>query len=63
MTELISCPFCGGDGAIGISKEDSTIFGCCWVCGSRGMAVAFNVSPGIEDIEKAVKAWNERIKS
>lgn len=55
-----SCPFCGGDGGIGISPQDNTIYGCCWVCDARGMPIRCEGEATMEDYEEARAAWNRR---
>lgn len=60
MWEWKPCPFCGGDGGIGISPQDHTIYGCCWVCGARGMPIHCDGSATQRDYDQAQAAWNGR---
>lgn len=55
------CPFCGGDGGIGISPQNNTIYGCCWVCEARGMPIRCEGEATMEDYEEARAAWNRRV--
>ena len=53
MSELKSCPFCGGSAEVGHTFSDTMIFIECCECGAAS-------DTEITDIEKAIQAWNTR---
>ena len=59
MTELKPCPFCGGEATFGGSEHVKPYDKPYWyvVCFNCGASVYGN-----EDKEKAVEAWNRRVK-
>ena len=63
MTELKPCPFCGGEAELsgGCFDGESTSYVMCKKCASQGEF--FFVSPKYASAEKAIKAWNRRVKS
>ena len=63
MDELRPCPFCGGDGSLSVGIEEKTVYGSCWTCGARGSGIRYKNRPSVEDVEKAIRAWNRRVNN
>ena len=62
MSEIKSCPFCGGDGSLNIEPKEQSIYCSCWVCGARGMAHGYEDDRQIKDsIRRAIESWNTRV--
>lgn len=59
-TELLNCPFCGGDATL---VENAHLIGdfCvyCSKCGARSKYIIYEL--GASSIKKAIAAWNTRI--
>lgn len=62
MTELKPCPFCGGEAEISKGRFDGkdTSYVMCKKCEAWGEF--FFVSPKYASNERAIKAWNRRVK-
>ena len=53
MSELLDCPFCGGETVIYHEHRMQLFFAECYECNSRGTVLPTK--------EKAIAAWNTRV--
>ena len=62
MIELKPCPFCGGEAELSEGRFDgkNTSYVMCKRCASQGEF--FFVSPRYASAEKAIEAWNRRMR-
>ena len=67
--EIKTCPHCGGSAVLAVnpSKCGYFIFVQCEICGARGKTCRDSKDPELYDFDttgcdKAIKAWNMRVK-
>lgn len=61
MSELLKCPFCGGEAEAAYAVYDYNRWGVyCKECGATVEAAEWNGRPDTE--QEAITAWNTRVK-